>query len=50
MALDYGTDVFVLLPGKRMSLSTIFNSNSFKAGGDYLSADKAGFVVHFFHD
>jgi hypothetical protein len=36
MALDYGTDVFTLLPGESINLTTVFNSNDFKKGGDYL--------------
>lgn len=33
----YGTDVFTLSPGHpSISLSTIFNSSDFNAGGDYL--------------
>jgi hypothetical protein len=36
MALDYGTDVFTLPAGESINLTTVFNSNDFKKGGDYL--------------
>jgi hypothetical protein len=35
MAIDYGNDVFSLLPGQSIGLSTVFNSSDFNAGGDY---------------
>ena len=36
MALDFGSEVFVLGPGHTISLTTVFNSGDFKKGGDYL--------------
>ena len=36
MALDYGTEVFILSAGQTIHLTTVFNSNDFKRGGDYL--------------
>lgn len=36
MSLVYGSDLFSLPPGKSINISTVFNSNSIKKGGDYL--------------
>jgi hypothetical protein len=36
MALDYGTDFFTLHPGESINLTTVFNSNDIKKGGDYM--------------
>jgi hypothetical protein len=35
MPIDYGHDVFSLKPGHTISISTVFNSSDFNAGGDY---------------
>ena len=35
MALDYSSDVFTITPGESFSLSTVFNSSDFNAGGDF---------------
>ncbi len=36
MALDFGTDIFILHPGESINLTTVYNSNDFKKGGDYV--------------
>ena len=35
MTINYGNDVFSLMPGESMNLSTVFNSSDFNAGGNY---------------
>jgi hypothetical protein len=36
MSLTFGTHVFSLPPGGSINLTTVFNSNNLKKGGDYL--------------
>jgi len=36
MTIEYGHDIFTLMPGQSIGLSTIFNSSDFNAGGDYM--------------
>jgi hypothetical protein len=36
MTIIYGQDTFFLAPGHTFHLLTVFNSNDFNAGGDYL--------------
>lgn len=36
MTIEYGNDIFTLMPGESIGLSTIFHSSDFNAGGEYL--------------
>ena len=36
MSIEYGHDVFSLPAGQTLFLETIFNSNDYNAGGDYM--------------